>query len=371
MDRWLNLPVFPVFPFNLFTGISVTIVGLNMGIKSNRQIFYTGRYLPRSKAVHDMETGILVTNGIYAYSRNPMMLGYSLFSIGVGLMFQSLGMVIFLTPLVMLVNFFMVKTREEPRLLERFGEEYNLYRQSTPFLFPNWVNLIEEYLIPYISKHRDQFTYVILAELSLLVTTLLVFNDYTSYTFLSQRLFSSILFAAICVLGIIAGIAPRWCSFGVRSERRGTEGVGGHHPDCGSFSGHIVKFMGKVYCAGCSGLVLGALTGLLGLILSLFGWFSFDPVVVFWIGALFVGLGLSQHFIDLGSGWVHLWLNFWFVLGAWFMFEVVQLLNTGFLASVYFLIVTVFWIFARIRASQYAHVNVCSTCIDVCLLVFE
>jgi len=199
-----------------------------------------------------------------------------------------------------------------------------------------------------------------------------VFNqNSTRYSFSLQRIVSSASYATICVLGIIAGIAPNWFSLGSRSERRGSKGVTGHHPDCGRFSGHTVRFIDKNYCAGCSGMVLGAFTALVGLVISVNGWFTFNSTLVFWIGTLLVCLGLAQHLIDLGSGWIHMWLNFWFVMGTWLMFEAIQQLNASLVVILYFLIVIIFWIIARIRISQFAHVCVCIDCFNVCELRFE
>ena len=218
------------------------------------------------------------------------------------------------------------------------------------------------------SPHRERLTYITVAELSLLVTSLLVFQDIPMVTFPAQSTVSSIIYALICIMGIIAGISPKSCSIGARSERRDGDDVAGHHPDCGHFSGHTVKFRGGVYCAGCSGLILGAVVALLGLVS---GWYPFDVLVGFWFGVLLVGLGLAQHLIDLGSAWLHLGLNILFVAGTWFMFRAIQLMNLSFFASAYFLVMTVFWIFIRIRASQWTHVAVCNECDLVCSNRFE
>ena len=367
LDGLLGLPVFPGFPLNLFTGISVMVFGLNLGIKSTRQLYRHGVGLPWGEASHEVETQKLVTTGIYAYSRNPMILGYSLLPVGMGLMFQSIGMVIALTPAVLALNYFIVKRREEPRLLDRFGEEYTRYRAETPFMFPDLNKLIGEYLIPYIKTHSNQISYVLLAEISLFITTMVVFDDLPVINLVYTDLVSDVLYVVICVLGIIAGVAPKYCNFSSRSERHGS-GVAGHHPDCGRFEGHTVSFGGRVYCAGCSGLVIGAILALIGLAS---GFYPFDHEIGFWFGAMLVFLGLAQHFIDLGSGWVHLWLNIGFVVGDWLMYESIQAMNLGFTASVYFLAVTVWWIYARIRASQWTHVAVCHECSEGCMLLFE
>jgi len=367
LDGLFGLPVFPVFPFNLFIGISVMILGLNLGIKSTRQLYQHGRGLPWGEAAHEVETQRLVTTGIYAYSRNPMVLGYSLLPVGMGLMFQSIGMVIALTPAVLLLNYLIVKRREEPRLLERFGEEYARYKAETPFMFPDWNKLTGEYLIPYIKTHSNQLSYVFLAELSLFITTLVIFDGLSVTNLVFMDLIPDIIFAVICVLGIIAGVAPKFYTFSLRGERHGS-GVAGHHPDCGRFKGHTVSLGGRAYCAGCSGLVVGAILALIGLVSGLY---PFDLEIGFWFGAMLVFLGLAQHFIDLGSGWAHLWLNLGFVVGDWLMYEAIQSMNLGFIASVYFLAVTVWWIYARIRASQWTHVSVCNECSEGCMLRFE
>jgi hypothetical protein len=215
---------------------------------------------------------------------------------------------------------------------------------------------------------RQQLIYVVLAEISLIVTAFLINQDVPELYFPWQSIVSKLVFASICVLGIIAGLSPSWCSFSSKSERRGNDGAAGHHPDCGYFTGHTVRIGQKVFCAGCSGLVLGASLALIGLVS---GGYPFVVPVGFWFGVLLVGLGLAQHYIDLGSAWLHLVLNIVFVMGAWLMFEAIQLMNLSFLVSAYFLMVTVFWIFARIRMSQWFHVGVCRGCSTKCMLRFE
>jgi protein-S-isoprenylcysteine O-methyltransferase Ste14 len=367
-DSRLNLPRIPIFPLNLFIGMSVMVIGLNLGIKSTRQLFNAGIGLPWGEIDHEVETSKLIIDGLYAYSRNPMVLGYSILPLGMGIMFQSLGMALSMTPVVLLINIIIVKAREEPRLIERFGEEYKKYREKTPFLLPNWFVFFREYLVPYARSNMNQICYILLAEASLIITSFIVYQPILNFHFPSQVWVSNMIFASICALGIIAGIAPKWCSFGIRNERHHSELVAGHHPDCGKFKGHIVLVGGKVLCAGCSGLSLGASFAIFGIILN---YFPFEADVGFWFGVLLVGLGLAQHYIDFGSGWVHLWLNFLFVKGAWFMFKAIQMMDLSFLISAYFISSTIFWIFARIRVSQWIHVGVCHQCNMICNIRFE
>jgi protein-S-isoprenylcysteine O-methyltransferase Ste14 len=368
IDLRLDLPTFPSFPLNLFLGMIVIIIGLNLGIKSTRQLYHAGLGLPWGEAVHSVESSRLVVDGIYAYSRNPMVLGYSLLPFGMGLMFQSIGMAFSLTPVVFLLNIILVKKREEPRLLDRFGDYYRKYQEQTPFLFPNLSNLIRNFLVPYFKSNKDQISYIVLAELSLLIASMVVFQDFPDFLIPYNKLIVKLLFATICVLGILAGGFPKTCNLSHKSKSHSSIETSGHHPNCGHFSNHTVNVGGRILCAGCNGLIFGAVFTLLGLFSGLY---PFKVEVGFWFGALLVSLGLAQHLIDLGSGWVHFWLNFWFVVGVWFMFEAMQLMSLSFLASVYFLTVVIFWIFARIRISQWTHVAICRACDEVCTHRYE
>ena len=226
---------------------------------------------------------------------------------------------------------------------------------------------VRGFFLPYIREHRNQLTYVLLAELSLIIMSLIILIAQPSYH--GQTSLLRAIFALICGLGIIAGVSPSSFSFS-GAERRDGDGVSGHHPDCGMFNGHTVNLLGKPRCAGCTGLVVGAVASLVGLALGLVSP-RLGIETVFWTGVVLVGLGLAQHFIDLGNEWVHLFLNILFVVGAWLMFESTQGLRLGLGVQVYFLSMTGFWIWARIRASQWTHVGVCSGCNESCEHIFE
>lgn len=137
LDGVLSLPEFPPFPFNLLLGFTVFFAGLSIGIKSTRLLYREGFGLPWGEARREVQSERLVTTGPYAYTRNPMVLGYSLLPLGMGLMFRSPGMAFPTTAAVLLINIVLVKTREEPNLERRFGEEFLDYKRRTPFLIPD------------------------------------------------------------------------------------------------------------------------------------------------------------------------------------------------------------------------------------------
>ena len=80
----------------------------------------------------------LVTNGPYAYTRNPMLTGVFFLLFSFGVFFGSVSLLIVFTPLFIFINFWELKSIEEPELEKRLGEEYIEYRKRTPMFFPGF-----------------------------------------------------------------------------------------------------------------------------------------------------------------------------------------------------------------------------------------
>jgi protein-S-isoprenylcysteine O-methyltransferase Ste14 len=78
----------------------------------------------------------VVSTGPYRYARNPMLTGVFLFLFGVGLIVNSVSLVLFFAPLFVLINIWELKSIEEPELVMRLGEEYVEYRRRTPMFIP-------------------------------------------------------------------------------------------------------------------------------------------------------------------------------------------------------------------------------------------
>jgi protein-S-isoprenylcysteine O-methyltransferase Ste14 len=78
----------------------------------------------------------LATNWLYAWTRNPMVLGVIAWLIAVGLMLQSLVFMVWVLVLVAPAWVVFLKVYEERELEIRFGESYREYKARTPFLWP-------------------------------------------------------------------------------------------------------------------------------------------------------------------------------------------------------------------------------------------
>ena len=84
----------------------------------------------------------LITDGPYAYSRNPMMTGLFILLAGIGILFRSATLVFIMTPMFVLISVLEFKYFEEPELEKRFGEEYSQYKKKTPMIIPDIGKLI-------------------------------------------------------------------------------------------------------------------------------------------------------------------------------------------------------------------------------------
>ncbi len=151
-DLILSLPPFPPFPFNILLGLLVMLGGAVVGVRATRQLREVGKGLPWGEAEEESQSTVLITDGIFAYTRNPMTFGYTLLPLGMGLLFRSLGMAVFIPFIVLVIQVIIIKKREEPSLELRFGEKYRTYKKNTPFLIPN-VRL-------FFARHRKKNTTV-------------------------------------------------------------------------------------------------------------------------------------------------------------------------------------------------------------------
>lgn len=116
------LSVFPT-PANIVAGAALLVIGVGIVVWG----LVTLRRSDESPD-HEKEPDALITEGPFAYSRNPLYLGLLVAYLGLTLLLNSLWP---LGPFVVLAWYFdRMAKREEPYLDARFGEEYAEYREN-------------------------------------------------------------------------------------------------------------------------------------------------------------------------------------------------------------------------------------------------
>jgi hypothetical protein len=218
---------------------------------------------------------------------------------------------------------------------------------------------------------------VSLSNLCLLYYLLFISTHFQPLIFFSfRKQFTLSIFVILCVLGAIVGIYPSICSFrnhaindtsifNLNVSKSPKNEFKGHHPDCVDFSSHILHFREKTYCAGCTGLVIGAILSLLGSIFYLLVGLKVEVTtlpIFFWLGFLYVTCGLLQYLLAVKNNIVHLLLNILFVYGSFSLLIAVNEVTNNFLLSIYFLILVVYLIITRITLSGLEHKRICDNC---------
>ncbi len=131
LDSYFGLPEFVSRPLGIIVSIPFLAAGAFLWLWCAGKFFKT-----RGTPVPVNPPPELVTNGPYAYSRNPMMTGLFVMITGIGIFFGSITLTFIMTPLFVLMSILEFKYIEEPELTKRFGKEYTEYKKNTPVIIP-------------------------------------------------------------------------------------------------------------------------------------------------------------------------------------------------------------------------------------------
>lgn len=213
----------------------------------------------------------------------------------------------------------------------------------------------------------------------LLILVLLVFYTPNSkIVYPLQNLLVLSIFIFICILGMIAALSPTKCSElssfkknpYTNSKQKLEENISsnnfkGHHPDCNNFKNHTYIFRGKKYCAGCSGLFLGALIAIIGIIIYYLYGINNENTgqIIFLIGFIIVLVSLLQNFLlNININVSKFFFNFILVIGSFLIMIGFSILQSSLFIQSYFLVLVFIWILARISSSERNHNKICNDC---------
>ncbi len=99
-------------------GVALALLAMVIFASALMRFKQAGTHVP-----HWMPTTALVTDGIFAYSRNPIYVAMTMLYLGIALIVASPWMLILLPPLLIIMQLGVIK-REEAYLREKFGQAY-------------------------------------------------------------------------------------------------------------------------------------------------------------------------------------------------------------------------------------------------------
>jgi len=241
---------------------------------------------------------------------------------------------------------------------------------------------------------RRNLTVVSLVGISLIgliVASMLIFFTSAAQDFPWRRPIISSTYALICILGAVSVFFPKKCSRIIRPKssetvskmqyntsevhkRKTTSLFGlklthGHHPNCEGFSDHEFQVGNKTFCAGCTGLLIGALVSLVTVSAYFLSQAQLDsiaiPLIGFGLITVLVGL-LTPIFIAVRSA-LRLAVNALFILGMSSILVGADTLVHSIQIDVYLISLDVLWLTTRISLSQLSHERICTSCAQKCI----
>jgi len=132
--RQIHIGWYLPVPMNYFP----TIIGLILMVIGSYLLLITTYYLAKygeGTLLHWSPPTKLVIHGIYRYVRNPMVLGILLTVLGETIFFGSISIFVLFWVLFIGNNIIFIKF-EEPDLIKRFGEDYQVYMKNVPRWLP-------------------------------------------------------------------------------------------------------------------------------------------------------------------------------------------------------------------------------------------
>ena len=114
------------------------IIGIGLIVVGESIRIYSVRFAGGATRTREVGAPSLCTSGPYSRCRNPLYLGNMIIYCGVVLMAggQFLWPLLFIVFVFFTLQYSMIISLEEETLVKLFGNEYQLYRESVPKLFP-------------------------------------------------------------------------------------------------------------------------------------------------------------------------------------------------------------------------------------------
>ena len=132
IEGYLRFPNFS-FPLQKFLSFFLAILGLSLSASAGWYQLKKGEGSP----LPVVPTRKLVTVGPYRYCRNPMALGAIVYYVAISIWLGSTAAMM-ITGIISCLSLIYIKVVEEKELERKFGKEYRVYKEKTPFLIPKF-----------------------------------------------------------------------------------------------------------------------------------------------------------------------------------------------------------------------------------------
>ena len=140
----------------------------------------------------------------------------------------------------------------------------------------------------------------------------------------------------------------------------------GHHVGCAPYSTHVIHIGNKVFCATCSGLLVGAVIVLVCVGLVFFGnlTISENPFVPVAAGVAGVIAGLLYPVVParFQHGFTRFLAGVLLAVGSFLILAGVEEAVASFSLDIFFVVFSVLWLATKMSLSQWEHRRLCTRC---------
>jgi len=133
VDRFLPIQLLMSNPAAL--SISVPMLTIGGGVVLWKYYLF---FRARGSPVPFNPPRSMVIKGLYAHTRNPMMLGYFTLLFGLGVLLNSFSLIFIFAPVFIMGNVLYLKFIEEKEMEKKFGEQYLEYKRRVPMFVPGF-----------------------------------------------------------------------------------------------------------------------------------------------------------------------------------------------------------------------------------------
>jgi len=187
--------------------------------------------------------------------------------------------------------------------------------------------------------------------------------------------------AVVCVLGIFAVLYPASCAgiIGLKERNKTVHSfhkvrvkvLRGHHATCEPYSTHVMQIGNRVFCATCSGLLVGAVIVLVCIGLFFFGdlRISEKPFVPVLVGVVGVAAGLLYPVVPVKfqNGFTRFFAGVLLAAGSFLIVAGVEEAAKSLSVDLFFVALSVLWLATKMSLSQWEHRRICARCfLDSC-----
>jgi hypothetical protein len=204
---------------------------------------------------------------------------------------------------------------------------------------------------------------------SALIPILLIQPNLQPETSLLRTPLISAIYSIICIGGITTVFYPNKCritlqkpKIPLQTETKSSSELPfkGHHPNCENFADNRITTRGSIYCAACTGLLIGAIAALVGIALFSLGFLA--GAANLWVLAAGEGLMLAGLTQIKTRRYTKATMNALFVIGSFITLTAADLIGQSLLVDAYVLALIVFILWFRILLSEWNNKRTCKTC---------